>query len=237
VNMTVELLYRIMRLGVELGTIPFLPFDLNPVLGGPVRKAELPKKIRLPSSPDMQCVFAEMRTAGQLMRTSDESLRAYVDNRCQESAEFAEFMAYSGARVGEARSFSWEDELKDSIIIRGTKTNSSRDREVPKIAAMRSLLERMKARRKLLGEACSGLAFEIKQCRECMEQACKRAGVPRLTHHDLRHYFATICIESGTDIPTVSRWMGHSDGGVLAMKTYGHLRQDHSFQAAAKVMI
>jgi hypothetical protein len=29
----------------------------------------------------------------------------------------------------------------------------------------------------------------------------------------------TRCIESGIDIPTVSRWLGHQDGGVLAMKT------------------
>jgi hypothetical protein len=29
--------------------------------------------------------------------------------------------------------------------------------------------------------------------------------------------FATRCIESGVDIPTVSRWLGHKDGGALAM--------------------
>jgi integrase len=45
--------------------------------------------------------------------------------------------------------------------------------------------------------------------------------------------FATRCIESGVDIPTVSRWLGHKDGGALLMKTYGHLRREHS-QAQAK---
>jgi len=35
----------------------------------------------------------------------------------------------------------------------------------------------------------------------------------------LRHLFATRCIESGVDIPTVSRWLGHKDGGALAMKS------------------
>jgi integrase len=35
-------------------------------------------------------------------------------------------------------------------------------------------------------------------------------------------------IESGVDIPTVSRWLGHKDGGALAMRVYGHLRQEHS---------
>jgi hypothetical protein len=44
------------------------------------------------------------------------------------------------------------------------------------------------------------------------------------TNDDLRHLFATRCIESGSDIPTLSGWLGHKDGGTLAMKTYGHLR-------------
>jgi hypothetical protein len=37
------------------------------------------------------------------------------------------------------------------------------------------------------------------------------------------------------DIPTVSRWLGHKDGGALAMRVYGHLRQDHSFSAIKQV--
>ena len=66
-------------------------------------------------------------------------------------------------------------------------------------------------------------------------RACKEMGIPKLTHHDLRHLFATRCIESGVDIPTVSRWLGHKDGGALAMKTYGHLRNEHSQAMAQKV--
>jgi hypothetical protein len=38
------------------------------------------------------------------------------------------------------------------------------------------------------------------------------------------------------DIPTVSRWLGHKDGGALAMKTYGHLRDEHSTTMAKKVV-
>ena len=37
------------------------------------------------------------------------------------------------------------------------------------------------------------------------------------------------------DIPTVARWMGHKDGGALAMKVYGHLRDAHSTEMAARV--
>ena len=68
-----------------------------------------------------------------------------------------------------------------------------------------------------------------------MDRAAKRVGFARITHHDLRHLFATRCIEAGVDIPTVSRWLGHKDGGALAMKVYGHLRDQHSSEMAQKV--
>jgi len=68
----------------------------------------------------------------------------------------------------------------------------------------------------------------IKSAKKCLETACRRLGFPHFIHHDFRHFFATTCIESGVDIPTISRWLGHSDGGALAMKVYGHLRQEHS---------
>jgi integrase len=68
-----------------------------------------------------------------------------------------------------------------------------------------------------------------------MDRAATFVGMERITHHDLRHLFATRCIESGVDIPTVSRWLGHRDGGALAMRTYGHLRDQHSTEMAQRV--
>jgi hypothetical protein len=75
----------------------------------------------------------------------------------------------------------------------------------------------------------------IKSARKCLQTACKKLELPQFTHHDFRHFFATTCIESGVDIPTVSRWLGHKDGGALAMKRYGHLRQEHSFAMIKRV--
>ena len=44
-----------------------------------------------------------------------------------------------------------------------------------------------------------------------------------------------MCIESDVDIPTVSRWLRHKDKGALAMRIYGHLRQEHSFSMVKRV--
>jgi integrase len=85
------------------------------------------------------------------------------------------------------------------------------------------------------GELLPTPVCAVSEAQGCMTAAAEEIGMERLTHHDLRHYFATICIEAGVDIPTVSRWLGHKDGGVLAMRTYGHLRDEHSTAAAARV--
>jgi len=80
------------------------------------------------------------------------------------------------------------------------------------------------------------IRFSSPQIQPLIKNACKKLGLFHLTHHDLRHLFATRCIESGVDIPTVAKWLGHKDGGVLAMQTYGHLRDKHSANMAEKVI-
>ena len=51
----------------------------------------------------------------------------------------------------------------------------------------------------------------------------------------MRHFFCSNCIEAGVDFLALSRWLGHSDGGVLVGKTYGHLRQEHSTAMAKRI--
>jgi integrase len=77
--------------------------------------------------------------------------------------------------------------------------------------------------------------FRVREAQKAIDGACKKLKLARITHHDLRHFFAKVCIESGVDIPTVSRWLNHKDGGALAMKTYGHLGREHSLAQAQKV--
>ena len=75
----------------------------------------------------------------------------------------------------------------------------------------------------------------IKDAKKCLRSACRKLGWLPFTQYDFRHLFATVCVESGVDIPTISRWLGHKDGGALAMRVYGHLRQEHSFEMSKRV--
>jgi integrase len=154
------------------------------------------------------------------------------------AADLVEFLAYSGMRLyTEAQWVIWEDIdwPRMEIIVRGdpkTGTKNWEVRRIPIIPDMEALLKRMQAAK---SGKITGKLLEVVECPISLEKACSDIGIPKLRHHDLRHLFATRCIESGVDIPTVSRWLGHKDGGALAMKTYGHLRNEHSQAMAQKV--
>jgi integrase len=152
--------------------------------------------------------------------------------------DLVEFLAYGGMRIhSEAEWVTWEDVdwQRKQFVVRGdpeTGTKNSEIRRVPMLPDMEVLLARLKDK---LGTVATGRIIQVTECTQALARACKEIGIARLTHHDLRHLFATRCIESGVDIPTVSRWLGHKDGGALAMKTYGHLRNEHSQAMAQKV--
>lgn len=174
----------------------------------------------------------------------------------KDCADLVRFLAFSGCRLSEARQVTWADvdfergEMKVHNAKRSRTSSHHPFRHVPIIPAMRQLLERLRCENPhepadhvcILGECEKALtaACGIKDGKRLTRKVRGKVvelgiGIERITHHDLRHLFATRCIESGVDIPTVSRWLGHVDGGALAMKVYGHLRRTHSQQAAQLV--
>jgi len=171
-------------------------------------------------------------------KTLVENLRRKSGGWGPRVADLIEFLAYSGMRIkSEALWVTWDDIdwKQNEIIVRGnpvTATKNSEIRRVPIIKDMGNLLTRLKEQ---LGTAKLERILQVSRGYESLARACKEIGIPRLTHHDFRHLFATRCIESGVDIPTVAQWLGHKDKGVLAMKTYGHLRNEHSQAMAQKV--
>ncbi len=42
---------------------------------------------------------------------------------------------------------------------------------------------------------------------------------------------------AGIDFMTIASWLGHSDGGILVGKVYGHLADSHKKAAAKKLHI
>ena len=142
------------------------------------------------------------------------------------------FLCYSGVRIGEARAVRWQDVEDDEMKVRGTKSDTS-FRTVPVIPQMKELLEEMRNLRP--PESPDETVLAVKTIGKSLKTACGQLGLPPLTHQDLRHYFATKAIQSGVDVPTVAKWLGHNDGGVLAMRTYGNVVDEHQRSQAKKV--
>jgi integrase len=158
--------------------------------------------------------------------------------QAQDCADLIRFLAYSGCRISEARLVTWADVdmTHNQIRVHTAKQRRTGDgedlRDIPIIPPMKTLLERLRReQRPKQGERVNVLT----ECQGALTRGCKLIGIHRITHHDLRHLFASVCIESGVDMQTLSRWLGHKDGGVLAQKTYGHLRREHSAAMAQRV--
>lgn len=62
----------------------------------------------------------------------------------------------------------------------------------------------------------------------------KALGLEHIRFHDLRHTFATMALQSGVDIRTVSGMLGHADPG-FTLRTYTHTANPLQVQAAAKI--
>lgn len=116
---------------------------------------------------------------------------------------------------------------KGPAIIDLPKSETSR-RAIPVSPELIDMLERCKGQGYILkgrnGDYMSPSGY-AKNIRKRMDEICAKLGIPRLTPHELRHTFGTLQHESGTDIYTLSRVMGHADVQITS-KTYVHDRLD-----------
>ena len=193
------------------------------------------KRRRIVQKPISVPTREQFKNACRAIRESDGRLDS--QQKAKPGADLVELLAYSGCRIAEATALTWKDVdfEKNALTISGGErgTKNYEQRVVPMNQALRSLLTRLRDERNPQPDEPIALIHDAKRC---IQTGCRRLGYPHFTHHDFRHLFATTCIESGVDVPTVSRWLGHKDGGALAMKVYGHLRQDHSSSIVGLVM-
>ena len=217
-NNTIAGLRHVFDVAIEAGII----------YGNPATKLERvpvrPKQLTLPSRAEFLQLVETVERAG-----------AWCSRDC---ADFLRGLAFTGCRKGEAAEMRWRDLdfAAGEIVVRGdpeTGTKNWTVRRLPMIPDARALFERMHSER--IAESPNEKVFRVNEAQKAIDSAARKLGVPRITHHDLRHLFATVGIEAGIDIPTISRWLGHKDGGALAMKTYGHLRREHSLAQAQKM--
>lgn len=136
------------------------------------------------------------------------------------------FLLYSGCRRGEGLAACWEDidQDKKRLLVRGTKTELARS-YIPLFAALEELLK------EIMPDNATGLIFPFPehQVERAFAKLCPGHHI-----HDLRHTFATNCLEAGVDLKAVQAWLRHSKIGTTA-DIYAHATDKFLLQEAEKL--
>ena len=226
INHCIDAIRQVLDIAVDQGQLA-----ANPLQRRGVKVRSTPRKPKLPEAAKLAEIFSEIERAG--------------GGFSRDAADFCRFLAYTGCRLREAQGVTWADvDFNRGVMrVRGSKTEAA-NREVPLIPAGRALLEKLLSTMQESATAAadgvsqvnpSAKVLKVGEAGRSLANACRKLGVERLTHHDLRDAFATLAIEAGVDIPTVAAWLGHADGGALLMKVYTHHRRAHSVAQATKV--
>lgn len=70
--------------------------------------------------------------------------------------------------------------------------------------------------------------------RKRLQAILERAGCKKVRFHDLRHTFATMALENGMDVKTLSAIVGHVSSGTT-LNIYAHVTDEMRRSAAAKI--
>ena len=97
-------------------------------------------------------------------------------------------------------------------------------------------MEVLKAQEKKTGDAyifpsSNGGPISPDSVQNMLNRVLKRAGLPKIRVHDLRHTFATLALQNGVDIKTVSGMLGHYSAG-FTLDAYTHVTTPAQIEAA-----
>ena len=155
----------------------------------------------------------------------------------------------SGLRRGELLALLWTDLDVENMTISVTKqvnringqlkvsqpktSNSIRTIPIPKQAVDLLILEHEKHPDSpyMFPSPKTGTMYDPDSFRHIHEKILAAAGIEHIRFHDLRHTFATLSLQNGVDVKTLSNTLGHYSAG-FTLDTYTHATQRMKREAA-----
>lgn len=193
-----------------------------------------PGKYRLPTAAQFAKILSTISLTDDYVNTKAQNYQP----RKLHARDFIEGLSWTGLRLSEANALcrdfvdlkNWTINLPASVV-KG-KLGDERGRTIPILPEARPLIQRLYE-----NATPEGNLFQVLEAPDTLRSACKAAGwTEHFSHHSLRHYFATRCLEAtGGDVLTVAGWLGHRDQGKLLLSTYAHLCEKHSQETAEKI--
>jgi integrase len=144
----------------------------------------------------------------------------------------------TGMRLGELTALEWQDvDFKRGMIRVDNKEDHHTKNYEPRTIPMNDrLIEVLSKHPRRLDSpyvfARKG-GEKFRRMRRSFENSVKRAGIPHVRFHDLRHTFASHLVMGGVDIRTIQELLGHKD--IRVTMRYAHLAPDH-MRNAVKVL-
>ena len=137
------------------------------------------------------------------------------------------FYLLSGCRCSEILAIKWTDVDNEQkrIFIRGTKTESA-ERYIPLFPQIAEILKELPQTSEYI------FPFTQRAIQWNFDKIREKNGF-KFRIHDLRHTFATRCLESGISLNTVQKWLGHKSS-VTTAGIYQHVLTDFEKEEAKR---
>ena len=164
------------------------------------------------------------------------------------------FLAGTGARIGEALGLTWgaldlgtgtveiaaqldRDGRRAPLKTRKSRRTLDLPRALVRALAAHKLASADTGDDALVFVSTTGTPLNWRNlARRGLVAACKRAGVPVISPHGLRHAHASALLADGWDLAAVSARLGHANVSITAT-TYSHLIEDEARRAERRTSL
>ena len=204
------------------------------------------------TNPAVGCKLPPKKAREMQVLTQNEIIRFL--HQAKEEGYYELFLLElgTGMRRGEILALKWSDLnfatgelrierqvyiIKAEVIISAPKTKAS----IRTVILPLSLLKTLAAYKKTVDSEWmfpsptdNGRPRNPSSVRKRLQLILERAGCKKVRFHDLRHTFATMALENGMDIKTLSAMIGHVSAETT-LNIYSHITDTMQQQAAARI--